>query len=66
MYNTVKLICQNEKGEGYYGTGFIFKYFRTEEYSVPVIVSNKHILEDTTAIILYIDLIIIIYLFPIP
>ena len=52
MYNTVKLICKDKRGEGYYGTGFIFKYFRTEKDSVPVIVSNKHILEDTTDIML--------------
>jgi hypothetical protein len=50
MYNTVKLICRDENNKGYLGTGFIFKYFRTDNDSVPVIVSNKHILNDAREI----------------
>ena len=34
MYNTVKLICRDENNKGYLGTGFIFKYFRTDKDSV--------------------------------
>jgi hypothetical protein len=52
MYNTVKLVCRNEKNEDYFGTGFIYIFFRNELDSVPVIVSNTHVLNDARIIFL--------------
>ncbi|MFZ0514922.1 MAG: hypothetical protein WAM14_25190 [Candidatus Nitrosopolaris sp.] len=47
MYSTVKINSHSTNGT-LTGTGFIFKYFRTAEDSVPVFVSNKHVIESSS------------------
>ena len=46
MYNTVKINSRSTDGIQTVGTGFIFKFFRTAEDSVPVFVS-KHVIESS-------------------
>jgi hypothetical protein len=50
MFSTVRIesINQSEKGEEHsYGTGFIFDFFRTPKGNLPVIVSNRHVVEGS-------------------
>ena len=54
MYSTVKLKCQHDD-KTIYGTGFIYKFFRTGEYSYPVIVTNRHILYGSSHITFYLN-----------
>jgi hypothetical protein len=35
------------------GTGFIFKFFSNQKHSVPVIVTNRHILKDILSVTFY-------------
>jgi hypothetical protein len=47
MYSTVKINSYTTVGTLTVGTGFVFKYFRNVEDSVPVFVSNKHVIESS-------------------
>ncbi|HYA84483.1 MAG TPA: serine protease [Candidatus Bathyarchaeia archaeon] len=47
MYSTVKINSSSTDGTQTVGTGFIFKFFRNVEDSVPVFVSNKHVIESS-------------------
>jgi V8-like Glu-specific endopeptidase len=45
MYTTVKLTVEKSESNEI-ATGFIFKYFRNEKDSLPVIVTNTHVIKD--------------------
>ena len=46
MYSTVKINTHTRTcGAQIIGTGFVLKYFRTVEDSIPVFVSNRHVIE---------------------
>jgi len=45
MYTTVKLTVEKPECSEI-ATGFIFKYFRNEKDSLPVIVTNTHVIKD--------------------
>jgi hypothetical protein len=50
MFSTVRIEStkQSEKGKQHsYGTGFIFDFFRTPKGNLPVIVSIRHVVEDS-------------------
>ncbi|MET3981509.1 hypothetical protein ABIB62_004123 [Mucilaginibacter sp. UYP25] len=43
-YSTVRIECENEKGIST-GTGFFFKFFDDGKTHIPVVVTNKHVIE---------------------
>ncbi len=43
LHCTIKLICEKASGESSVGTGFIFSLFSTDNFNIPVIVTNKHV-----------------------
>jgi hypothetical protein len=45
MHTTVRLECTLADGRGSTGTGFFFSYSLDAERSIPVIVTNKHVIE---------------------
>lgn len=45
QYSTVKIQCKGKDGELSFGTGFFFNYQFHNEKEVPVIVTNKHVVE---------------------
>ena len=47
-YSTVRLECQTPSGLST-GTGFFFKFLENENGHVPVIVTNKHVIQNATA-----------------
>jgi hypothetical protein len=47
-YTTVRLECQTPHGTST-GTGFFFKFLESENQHVPVIVTNKHVIENATS-----------------
>ncbi len=47
-YSTVRLECQTPNGLST-GTGFFFKFLENRDQPVPVIVTNKHVIQDATA-----------------
>lgn len=58
MYCTVKLTCEFEvENEQKFcsGTGFIFKFFRNVKDSYPVIITNKHVVQNALRIIFYLN-----------
>jgi hypothetical protein len=44
MHSTVRIECANSGGNVSSGTGFFYKLFNTGDQSVPVVVTNKHVL----------------------
>ncbi|MBB1574934.1 MAG: trypsin-like peptidase domain-containing protein [Flavobacteriaceae bacterium] len=44
MYSTIRIECENEKEETSTGTGFFF-CFQKDNYSIPVIITNKHVVK---------------------
>lgn len=46
MHTTVRLECTLKDGRGSTGTGFFFSYPIDAEHNIPVIVSNKHVIEN--------------------
>ncbi len=46
MHTTVRLECTLRDGRGSTGTGFFFSYPLDSERNIPVIVTNKHVIED--------------------
>src|SRR5690606_7472034 len=47
-YSTVRLECQTPNGLST-GTGFFFKFLENGDQHVPVIVTNKHVIQNATA-----------------
>lgn len=47
-YSTVRLECETPSGLST-GTGFFFKFLENENGHVPVIVTNKHVIQNATA-----------------
>jgi hypothetical protein len=47
VQTTVRLECLLKNGKSSTGTGFFFSYMVDEEKSVPVIVTNKHVINDS-------------------
>ncbi len=45
-FSTVRIECQLKSGEISNGTGFFFHFFEIGESFVPVIVTNKHVIEN--------------------
>src|SRR5258707_14123897 len=45
MHSTVRLSSQVETGQTRWGTGFLFRFFSTNETHVPAIVTNRHVVE---------------------
>lgn len=45
MHTTVRLECALADGRGSTGTGFFFSYLLDGDRSIPVIVTNKHVVE---------------------
>lgn len=45
MYSTVRIECYLQDGRGSTGTGFFFKFLENGESHVPVIITNKHVVE---------------------
>ena len=46
MHTTVRLECTNREGRVRTGTGFFFSYRIDENNTIPVIVSNKHVIKN--------------------
>ncbi|HBX62766.1 MAG TPA: serine protease [Flavobacteriaceae bacterium] len=45
-YSTIRIECFNSKGQGSTGTSFIFNYKLDENQSIPIIITNKHVIQD--------------------
>ena len=45
MHTTVRLECTLADGRGSTGTGFFFSYLLDEGRNIPVIVTNRHVIE---------------------
>lgn len=46
-YSTVRIECVNAQGIGSTGTGFFFTFFDANNVQIPVIVTNKHVVEGS-------------------
>lgn len=55
MYCTVRLEYTDSNNYSKLGTGFIFKFFRNKDNSIPVIVTNKHIVYDAINLKFYLN-----------
>ena len=55
IHTTVRIETQTAKGSGS-GTGFFFHFCRNDESNVPVIVSNKHVIDGATSGLIHITL----------
>lgn len=42
-YSTVRIECENDTGQKSTGSGFIFSFKKTEAESIPIVVTNKHV-----------------------
>ena len=54
IYSTICIKCELNDGSSSTGTGFFFELERTEEGSLTLIITNKHVIEDS--IIGYLDI----------
>jgi hypothetical protein len=45
MYSAVRISSQMETGQTRWGTGFLFRFFNTNESHVPAIVTNRHVVD---------------------
>lgn len=52
-YVTIRIECKRINGESSYGTGFFFLFKYTGKSFYPAIITNRHVLEDFSQIILY-------------
>ena len=48
IYSTVRIECEYVDGSKGTGTGFFYKFFDTDTSSVPVIITNKHVIKDAS------------------
>jgi len=55
IHTTVRIETQSAKGSGR-GTGFFFHFCSSDEGNVPVIVSNKHVIDGATSGLIHIKL----------
>ncbi|MBS3921971.1 MAG: trypsin-like peptidase domain-containing protein [Nitrosarchaeum sp.] len=46
MFSTVRIMTENQAGEKFSATGFIFGYPVDEKKSIPFVVTNKHVIKD--------------------
>ena len=47
LYATARLTCDNGKGASSVGTAFFFTFKLDDQRSVPVLVTNKHVVKDS-------------------
>jgi hypothetical protein len=47
-HSTVRIVCKNDKGKTSTGSGFFFDFKNIENETVPVIITNKHVVKDMT------------------
>ena len=52
-YITIRIVCKRISGESSYGTGFFFLFKYTGKSFCPAIITNRHVLDDASEIILY-------------
>ena len=48
VHTTVRISCSLGNGEGSIGTGFILNFCEHDGETVPAIVTNRHVIEDST------------------
>ncbi len=56
MHATIRIECASADGSGSSGTGFFFSMFQTQTESVPVIMTNKHVLGQNATAAFYVTL----------
>lgn len=47
-YSTVRIECQNDKGQTTTGTGFFFNFLQSDDRAIPVVITNKHVVAGMT------------------
>lgn len=45
-YSTVRIECKNSSGQVQTGTGFFFGFKKSEKESIPILITNKHVVKD--------------------
>lgn len=49
IYTTVPIYAQKSDGSYSSGTGFVFSYYENEKISIPMLITNYHVLEEAVA-----------------